>query len=116
MLNVEVHLEPATHQGGEEVTTTNKARFCTSCGKPEGKRSDGGVPFRSSLALKCKDCDKETAEERREYHRDYHRARNSAIGILIEKHPREFERLLAQERVNVDQEKKRAEKAEAAAA
>lgn len=74
-------------------------QHCVRCGK-----SNKQVEFRSPLALKCVGCDDDTILERKEYHRVYHKARGRALKRLIDLHPRQFEKLLNEERISVEAE------------
>ena len=74
-------------------------QHCVRCG-----RSSVDVEFRSPLALKCIECDERTVEERKDYHRSYHKARGRALKRLLDLHPKQFERLLLEERMKVEEE------------
>ena len=74
-------------------------QHCVRCG-----RSSDEVEFRSPLALKCIECDESTVVERKEYHRVYHKARGRALKRLIDLHPRQYQKLLDEERINVEAE------------
>ena len=78
---------------------TQASQHCVRCG-----RSNEETEFRSPLALKCVECDEDTVAERKEYHRVYHKARGRALKRLIDLHSKQFDVLLAEERVSVEAE------------
>ena len=63
------------------------------------------MKFRSTRALKCVQCDKDTTAARKDYHKDYHAARGRAMRLLIDRYPEEWDRLLAQEHEAVKKER-----------
>lgn len=69
-------------------------KHCIHCGKPG--------PFSTPNMQTCVACEALREEERKAYHRNYQRARGMAISKLIEKHPREFERLMVESRVELE--------------